>query len=75
MKNTVVLIGVLSLLFCCKSMVYTSQNHFSKSADSYKVFKIDSINSYYLIYAEKNDTLYKIVSKKEIESGCNGSIQ
>lgn len=72
MKNTVVvLIVVLSLLFCCKGMVYTNQNHFSDSADNYKVFKIDSINSYYLIYAEKNDALYKIVSKKEKESIFN----
>jgi hypothetical protein len=37
----------------------------------YKVYKIDSINNFYLIYAKKNDSLYKIVSKKEGIGNCN----
>lgn len=38
----------------------------------YSIYKIDSINSYYLIYAEKQDSFYKIVSKKEnINSKCD----
>lgn len=74
MKGIRVLITAMSLLLGCKVMFYTNNNHFSESVDYYKVFKIDSINSYYLIYAEKDDTLYKIVSEKGIESDCN-SIQ
>jgi hypothetical protein len=31
----------------------------------FNVFKIDSINAYYLIYAKKDKSIYKIVSKKE----------
>jgi hypothetical protein len=31
----------------------------------YRVYKIDSINNYYLIYSKKNDRIYKIVSQKE----------
>lgn len=38
---------------------------------SYYVYKVDSINTYYLIYAKKNDSLYKIVSKKESVGGCS----
>src|SRR5207249_4336909 len=38
----------------------------SKSYDtSYHVYKIDSINNFYLIYADKNGLKYKIVSQKE----------
>lgn len=42
-----------------------------KLETSYKVFKIDSINSWYLIYARKGDSLFKIVSKKTIITGCS----
>lgn len=38
---------------------------------SYTVYKIDSINSYYLIYAKKGDSIYKIVSKKVKITKCS----
>ena len=38
---------------------------------AYKIYKIDSINTYYLIYARKEDSLYKIVSKKTGIENCN----
>ena len=37
----------------------------------FNVFKIDSINAYYLIYAKKDKSIYKIVSKKETILGSN----
>lgn len=37
----------------------------------YKVYKIDSIRNYYLIYVRKKDTLYKIVSEKTALINCN----
>ena len=37
----------------------------------FNVFKIDSINAYYLIYAKKDKSIYKIVSKKESILGSN----
>jgi hypothetical protein len=43
----------------------------SKSEVSYIVYKIDSIHTWYLIYARKGDSLYKIVSKKMIIENCN----
>ncbi|MFL9485558.1 hypothetical protein ACI6Q2_22445 [Chitinophagaceae bacterium LWZ2-11] len=38
----------------------------------YKVYKIDSVNNYYFIYAKRRDTLYKIVSRKEVVPNCTG---
>jgi hypothetical protein len=32
---------------------------------SYEVYKIDSVHSYYLIFAKRDDSLFKIVSKKD----------
>lgn len=36
----------------------------------YEIYKIDSISNYYIIYASKGDSLFKIVSVKEISSNC-----
>ncbi len=33
-------------------------------AHTYKIVEIDSIRNYYLIYAQRSDSLFKIVSKK-----------
>jgi hypothetical protein len=38
---------------------------------AYRVYRIDSINTWYLIYARKGDSLYKIVSKKIEIEGCH----
>lgn len=37
----------------------------------YKVYKIDSINDYYLVFAKKQDSIFKIVSKKNFSKNCN----
>lgn len=52
-----------SCLNLCSSVRQDSVN--------YKVYKIDSINNYYLIYAKKGHTLFKIISKKESSKKCN----
>jgi hypothetical protein len=39
--------------------------------DSLKIYKIDSINNFYVIYGIKKNTRYKIVSKKEQHNNCN----
>jgi hypothetical protein len=36
----------------------------------YKISKIDSINEVYIIYAEKNDSIFKVVSEK-VTGNCN----
>ncbi len=42
-----------------------SRHYITQTEISYRVYKIDSINSFYLIYAKGRDSLFKIVSKKE----------
>lgn len=44
-----------------------------KDSASFKVFKIDSINTYYLIYAKKGRDIFKIISRKGNEK-CPKSI-
>jgi hypothetical protein len=47
------------------------QNNTKVSADStFEVYKIDSVGTYYLIYASRADTLFKIVSKMIKNSNC-----
>jgi len=60
MKNFIFLIS-LTLITSCNTQ------HIDQKKDNakYEVYKIDSINSYYLVYAKKGDSLFKIVSKKE----------
>jgi hypothetical protein len=41
----------------------------SLSVTGYKISKIDSINEVYIIYAIRNDSIFKIVSEKE-NGGC-----
>lgn len=53
------------MLIGCGASKIGSNHSVKQNAASYKVYKIDSINTYYLIYAKRRDTLYKIVSKKE----------
>lgn len=36
----------------------------------YKVNKIKTVRNYYVIYVAKNDSIYKIVSKKEKKNDC-----
>lgn len=48
----------------------------SSRRDCYRVYKIDSINNYYLIYAKKEKQKYKIISEKVgIESHVGELIQ
>jgi hypothetical protein len=53
---------VAFLLFGCVSSLQKSTVR--KRLGFYTVYKIDSINTYYIIYAKKDSFLYKIVSKR-----------
>lgn len=65
-----VLLSII-LLSCSYSKNIQSNKIAAVNTDStlYKVYKIDSLNNYYLIYAKKQNNLYKIVSKKEVLLG------
>ena len=67
MKNSIILLSMF--LFACTSI--KKQENISKADKLYNVYKIDSINNYYLIYANRNDSLYKIVAQKEKKNNCN----
>lgn len=64
--KTILIIVVVAIMACTQTGA-----KYSEDSISYKVYKIDSINSYYLIYANRKDSLYKIVSKKESVKNCN----
>lgn len=68
MFRTIIFLSVV-LLSCLHAKTISSLNNGVQDERTnkllYNVYKIDSINNYYLIYAIKSDTLYKIVSKKE----------
>jgi len=54
--------------------VFTSDNRLFEiklqDTTKYKVYKIDSINNYYIIYAQKNCKSFKMVSEKFRDSEC-----
>lgn len=62
----------ISLLLILAFVSCTSNRHINSTINRkdmsdgtfLDVYKIDSVNSYYLIYARKQDSLFKIVSKK-----------
>lgn len=66
MKKYLLILAIsMELLNSCKSAksnLVTSKEF--TNLVNYKIYKIDSINNYYLIYAKKENLIYKIVSKK-----------
>lgn len=75
MKKIFFLIIVLDIFSCTHTknvniIPLDNSIHFTGN-NLFNIYKIDSINSYYVIYAKKNSTIYKIVSKKEILPDCS----
>lgn len=46
-------------------------NHEVKNDSLYEVYKIDSVNIFYIVYARKNNTNFKIISKKTGLINCD----
>lgn len=57
------------LIMSCKPLFKKHQTAIRYN-NQYYVYKIDSINNYYLVYAEKNDSLFKIISEKTGNENC-----
>jgi hypothetical protein len=53
-----------------RTIIILPKVHLTPSDTSYKVYKIDSINNFYLIYASKKDAHIKIISAKEYHEKC-----
>ena len=56
------LILMLIVSFSCSLSGKNSAGELKNTSKIYKVYKIDSINSYYLIYAKREDSFYKKTS-------------
>lgn len=48
----------------------TNQKIEDNSKEKYTVYKIDSINNYYLLYLNFEGKNYKVISKKELAAKC-----
>lgn len=65
MKNILLISLILvSCNYYPKNSIGNKINN-ANTSDLYKISKIDSINSYYVIYINQQDEIYKIISKKE----------
>jgi hypothetical protein len=71
MKNYLITLLIIFISSCkCYHSNENIKNINAENTVNYKIYKIDSLNSYYLIYAKKEELLYKIVSKKSNKDGC-----
>ena len=80
-------VAIIISISCLHLMGFKPQKTFDfkidsvKNDTSFKIYKIDSFNLYYFIYAKKQDRLYKIVSRKELvsrigtKSPCNNELK
>ena len=77
MRTFLLLTMPLTITFILKELNDPGSNlvclHGHPNYDSiiYKVYKIDSINSYYIIYAKSGSAVFKIVTSKESAKNCN----
>jgi hypothetical protein len=65
MKTFYLIIFFLFVLFILILGCNIKRNSIQSVVQNYRVFKIDSLDNYYLIYVRKSDSIFKIVSKKE----------
>ncbi len=74
MKNKTIIIYFLCCVvanFSCSGGNQNAPDPLNQTDTSYKVYRIDSINNYYILYVSKKDTNYKIISEKEFSENCN----
>ncbi|MGI9582968.1 hypothetical protein ACR1PO_17360 [Chryseobacterium sp. RRHN12] len=62
-----IIVFVLMLLNCGPKIKISQEMH---DSGKYTVYKIDSINSYYLVYLTYRKNSFKVISKKESSSSC-----
>lgn len=70
MKKAIYLVFIL-FAFCKSNVISNKKNYRVKQQKTYSVYKLDSLNSYYLIYVKRGDSLFKIVSRKTQQGNCN----
>lgn len=55
------------ILICLVAFLATKAYGIEKSDSLYKILKIKTTGDYYVIHAQRNDSLFKIVSKKVLQ--------
>lgn len=76
MRKHLFIVLTLILLFSCNNKVKSLQSVVNDNHEkSYKVYKIDSINNYYLIYLNDKQYNYKVVSEKADNINCREKIK
>nr|WP_315035466.1 hypothetical protein [uncultured Chryseobacterium sp.] len=66
MKYLILILSII-LFISCKST--------NIQKEEYRVYKIEKLNSYYIIYCEKDGQKYKIVSKESIDKTSNNKVK
>lgn len=69
-KNITALVFLIFLTNCL-SISSKKENNFS---ENYYIKSIDSINNYYIIRTSKNDTIFNIISKKNLNNKCSNKV-
>ncbi len=71
MKVIFLSIIVYCLFLFTRDEISNSTNlSFLIQKELYNTVKIDSVGNFYLVYLEKNDSVFKVLSKKERMSNC-----
>jgi hypothetical protein len=60
----------MRLFFALAIICVFSGCHNSTASDTYQVVRIDSVGNYLVIYANKNDSIFKVITKKVSEQNC-----
>lgn len=70
MKYCILLLCLLCACNVAKSRKQTKIHEPNESTNAYTVKKIDSIPKAYVIYVERNDSIFKLVSLKDMVVKC-----
>jgi hypothetical protein len=77
MKKNIFVIITSIVMFSCNDEIYSplvkTNNNYEKH--SYRVYKIDSIGNYYLLYLNRGERNYKVVSEKTDNISCKKRIK
>ncbi|WP_298753793.1 hypothetical protein [uncultured Psychroserpens sp.] len=69
------LILIIVLFSCNNKKSIINESKVQESKQNYKVFKVDSIGSFYLIYLNKGNLNYKVISEMQSEKKANELIE
>lgn len=69
--KTLIFILLFFISISCIQKKYIKQNHILETSELYRICKIKNKKSFFIIYANRNDSIFKIVSSKnKKKSNC-----